>query len=79
MLLDEALDVFLTSATVGTSLELKCDVSGTTDYVWKRNGQVVGAGSDVADKIKVSLHDQVYTLSSDTSLFDIRNFFIPCV
>lgn len=51
--MDEVLKVFLTSATVGTSLELKCDISGTTDYIWKRNGQVVGV-SDVSDKIKVS-------------------------
>ena len=38
VVLDEDLKVFTTQVTVGNSVELKCDIQGTADLAWKRNG-----------------------------------------
>ena len=38
VLLDPNSKELLTSATIGKSIELKCDIHGGTDILWKRNG-----------------------------------------
>ena len=51
VVLDENLKVFTTLVTVGTSLEIKRDIIGSTNIVWKRNGNDLGGIT--TDDIKV--------------------------
>ncbi|KAK2189211.1 hypothetical protein NP493_113g02036 [Ridgeia piscesae] len=38
VILDKHLRHFTTLVTVGSSIELKCDIKGSNDLIWKRNG-----------------------------------------
>jgi hypothetical protein len=52
VLLDESLRTFSTAVVIGNSVELKCDIKGATQLIWKRNG---GLLDDITtDDIKVS-------------------------
>lgn len=51
-MLDESVKMLTTLVTVGNSIELKCDVKGATEIVWKRNGAELE--EDTADDIKVN-------------------------
>ena len=52
VLLDENLKSFTTAVVMGNSVELKCDIKGANQLIWKRNG---GLLDDITtDDIKVS-------------------------
>jgi len=58
VLLDETLRSFTTAVVVGNSVELKCDIKGATDLIWKRNG---GLLDDITtDDIKVFEDGSLY-------------------
>ena len=56
VILDKRLRHFTTLVTVGSSIELKCDIKGSTDLKWKRNGAPLDklTGSDVKVHLIVS-------------------------
>ena len=53
VVLDERLRHFTTLVTVGSSIELKCDIKGSTDLIWKRNGAQLDKVT--GDDVKVCL------------------------
>ena len=53
MVLEDHLKMFNTVINVGTSVELKCDIRGATDILWKRSG--VDLSKLESKDIKVSL------------------------
>lgn len=46
--------MFTVSATVGTSLEMKCDAVRNTDYTWRRNGELLTDNTDNKIKVRTS-------------------------
>lgn len=52
VLLDDDLKVFTTRVTAGNSIELKCDIRGAVELVWKRNGGLLE--DSTVPEIKVS-------------------------
>ena len=68
VVLDENLKVFTTLVTVGTSLEIKCDIIGSTSIIWKRNGNEL---DDITtNDIKVwTYQTSVYVVVHESSPF----------
>lgn len=53
VVLDDNLKVFTTLVTVGNSIEMKCDIRGSENIIWKRNGALLD--EITTDDIKVNI------------------------
>ena len=58
MQLEERLRTFTTTVTSGNSVELKCDIRGSANIVWKRNGGLLDNLPN--DEIKIFKDGSLY-------------------